>query len=263
MRAVVAVMADGDKDEPLCWICRENPADSGEHRVKASDVRPAAPAISQIKPLYLQKNFQPTNIKIGSAKSQALTFAESICQYCNHTRSQPYDVAWSALSDYLRSHWDTVRRNGRFDLSKPFPGGSRNAALGVHLYFLKVFGCKILEDKIAVDLGPFSKALMEGAAHPEVSLLIADDRFGEGKFLFHDSDVYTMSDETGELHGALWMYNVPPVVIKVAYIKKGARLNAPGHPWHPDKPSKVVKLSPFVGATEPIAGPKAIIPPKD
>jgi hypothetical protein len=179
---------------PPCWICREHPADTGEHRVKASDVRAAAPAISQNRPVYVQKNFQPTNVKVGSAKSKVLTFSESICRYCNHTRTQPYDVAWTALSAYLRSHWNIVRRNGRFDLSKPFPGATRSAALGVHLYFLKVFGCKILEDNIAVDLAPFSKALMGRTAHPEVSLLIADDRHGKGKFLFYDSDVYTMSD---------------------------------------------------------------------
>ena len=68
-----------------------------------------------------------------------------------------------------------------------------------------------------------------------------------------------MAERSGELHGALWMYNLSPIAIKVAYIKTGARLNAPGHPWHPNKPSKVVKLSPYIGATEPVAGPRAII----
>jgi hypothetical protein len=244
----------------LCWICRENPADSAEHRVKASDVRAVAPEISQKNPVFLQKNFQPTNIRIGSAKSKALTFADSICRNCNNARTQPYDVAWATLSNYLRANWNVIRRNGRFDLSKPFPGGTRKATLNVHLYFVKVFGCKIVEDKIGIDLAPFSKALMEGTAHPEVGVLVADDRVGEGKVLHFDSDVHTMTEKGGELHGAMWMYNLSPVAIKVAYIKMGARLNAPGHPWHPSKPTKIVKLGPYIGATEPIAGPKAILP---
>jgi hypothetical protein len=255
-------VSDPASGAPLCWICRTNPADSGEHRVKASDVRAAAPGISQKNPVFLQKNFQPTNIRVGSAKSKALMFSNSICEYCNSTRTQPYDVAWSTLSDYLRSNWAVIRRNGRFDLSKPFPGGTRKATLNVHLYFVKVFGCKLLEDKIPVDLAPFSDALMQGTAHPEVSVLVADDPVGEGKVLHFDSEVHTMAEKSsGELHGALWMYNLPPVAIKVAYIKKGARLNAPGHPWHPDKPSKIVKLGPYIGATEPIAGPRAIVEP--
>jgi hypothetical protein len=249
-----------ERDHPhLCWICRTGPADSGEHRVKASDVRATAPMLSQQNPIYLQRNFEPTNIRIGGAKSKTLTFDYSICRYCNNTRTQPYDNAWSMLSQYLRTHWDDIRRRGRFDLSKAFPGGTRAAALNVHLYFVKVFGCKLVEDKIKVELGPFSRALMEGAAHPEVSLLIADDPVGEGKILFFESEVHTMAERSGELHGALWMYNLSPIAIKVAHIKTGARLNAPGHPWHPNKPSKVVKLSPYIGATEPVAGPRAII----
>jgi len=143
--------------------------------------------LSQQNPIYLQRNFEPTNIKIGGAKSKTLTFDYSICRYCNNTRTQPYDKAWSMLSQYLRTHWDDIRRRGRFDLSKAFPGGTRAAALNVHLYFVKVLGCKLVEDKIKVELGPFSRALMERAAHPEVSLLIADDPVGEGKILFFES----------------------------------------------------------------------------
>jgi hypothetical protein len=246
-------------DLPLCWICRIKPADSAEHRIKASDVRATAPGMSQRTPVYLQQNFEPTNIKIGGAKSKALTFDASICQYCNNTRTQPYDIAWSSLSAYLRTHWRDIRHRGRFDLTKPFPGKTRASALNVHLYFVKVFGCKIHQDGIPVDLAPFSKALMESSAHPEVSILIADDRAGEGKILFFDSDVHTMTEKGGELHGAVWMYNLSPIAMKIAYIKTDARLTAPGHPWHPTKPSKVVKLSPYIGATEPIAGPKAIL----
>jgi hypothetical protein len=160
----------------------------------------------------------------------------------------------------LRSHWESIRRNGRFDLAKPFPGRTRAAALNVHLYFLKVFGCKIVEDKVGVDLTPFSKALIEGTAHPEVSLLVADDRIGEGKILFFDSDVYTMSDKGDGLNSALWTYNLTPVAMKVAYIKNGARLYAPGHPWHPNKPTKIVKLGPNIVTTEPLAGSNALLP---
>ena len=211
--------------------------------------------------MYLQRNFQPTNIPVGSAKSKTLMFRNSICEYCNSTRTQPYDVAWCTLSDYLRANWAVVRRNGRFDLSKPFPGGTRKATLNVHLFFVKLFGCKIVEDNIGIDLAPFSTAIMEGAAHPEVGVLIADDPVGEGKVLHFDSDVHTMTDKSsGELHGAMWMYNLSPIAIKVAYIRMGARLNAPGHPWHPSKPTKIVKLGPYIGATEPIAGPRAVVP---
>ena len=80
--------------------------------------------------------------------------------------------------------------------------------------------------------------------------------------MFYDSDVDTLTDKKSqELHSALWMYNVCPVAIKVAYIKQGAPLHAPRYPWYPDRPSKIVKLGPYHGSIEPNAGPKAIVPP--
>jgi len=47
--------------------------------------------------------------------------------------------------------------------------------------------------------------------------------------------------------------------VKVGYIKAGTPLHVVGHPWHPSRPGKIVKLSPYMGATEPDAGPGALI----
>ena len=72
-------------------------------------------------------------------------------------------------------------------------------------------------------------------------------------------EVHTMKNQLGELHGAVWLYLLHPVAIKVGYIRAGARLHLVGHPWHPSKPSKIVRLSPYLGGTEPNAGPGALI----
>jgi hypothetical protein len=78
----------------LCWICRTRPADSGEHRFKASDVRSVAPRISQVTPVFLQRDSKATNDRVGSARADRLKFAKSICTECNNEITQPYDVAW-------------------------------------------------------------------------------------------------------------------------------------------------------------------------
>jgi hypothetical protein len=118
---------------PLCWICRENPANSGEHRIKASDVRAVAPDLSQANPVFGQERPGPghlTNVPIGSAKSHNLQFKDSICRPRNSTRTQPYDDAWKELASYLRSHWPRIARAGRFDLSSVFPGGKSGHGTG-------------------------------------------------------------------------------------------------------------------------------------
>jgi len=237
------------------------PGDSGEHRFKASDVRAVARQISQSRPVFLQRDSRATNDRVGSAKADRLKFAKSICTNCNNALTQPFDLAWERLSGYLLAGWPTIVKRGSFDLSKAFPDSTRAAALHVHLFFVKLFGCKLHAEGKAIDLAPFSKALMTRTVHPEVSITIANSKIGNGRVLMYDSEVYTMKEKTsGELHGAAWLYLVHPVAVKVHYIKAGATLHAVGHPWHPSRPGKIVKLSPYLGATEPDAGSGALIP---
>ncbi|MGO9935655.1 MAG: hypothetical protein ACLPV8_28135 [Steroidobacteraceae bacterium] len=63
----------------------------------------------------------------------------------------------------------------------------------------------------------------------------------------------------GELHGATWVYLIHPVAVKVSDINAGAPLRTPRWEWRPEAHSKIVKLGPYMGGTEPIAGPKAIV----
>ena len=194
---------------PLCWICRTRPADSGEHRFKASDIRAVAPAVTQATPVFLHRDSKATNDRIGSAKADKLKFAKSICTYCNNTLTLPYDVAWQTLSAYLLASWPEIVKRGSFDLFKPFPGGTRKAALYVHLFFVKLFGCKLHAEGTPIDLAPFSTALPTGTSHPDVSITIANSGVGDGRVLLYESEVHTMADgTTRSLDGALWLYLV-------------------------------------------------------
>lgn len=252
-----------DADPQLCWICSERPANTSEHRFKASDIRAKAPGISQAKPLYLQRQGEATNEKIGGAKAKILKFLPSICARCNDTLTQPYDVAWQTLSNYLHVNWPLAVKRRAFDLSRPFPGATRKAALRVHLYFVKLFGCKIREDNVPISLTEFSAALLNGTANPEVSLFVADSVVETGKvFLGFDSEVCTLrANNPEEIHGAVWTYVIYPVTIKVVYMKTGAPIvPPPGHRWHPSEHSKFVRLSPYYGLTEPAAGAAALLP---
>jgi hypothetical protein len=246
-------------ETPLCWICRTRPANSAEHRFKASDIRQRVPTLTPQAPIYLQRG-SATNQPVGSAKSRALTFKPSICTQCNNAATQRYDVAWETLSKYLRSNWPGIVRRGRFDLSKPFPGSSRKSALYVHLFFVKLFGCKVAEEKAPIDLTALSRALLAETPHPEIVLQIADCDPSGGLAVAYETELNTMRDRSsGEIHGVTWGYLIHPVAVKVSWIKAGAPLHTPGWEWHPSAPGKVVKLGPYMGTTEPTAGPKAII----
>jgi hypothetical protein len=236
----------------LCWICGERPADSAEHKVKASDIRSIAPNLSQRTPAFLQTNHEATNRRIGTANADVLKFAHSLCGYCNNAGTQVYDDAWRKLSDYLHGNWREIAARGSFDLSKAFGAETAKQAVRVQLYFVKVLGCKLLEDGVRVDLGSFSQALLAGTAHPEVTLLVTSSLVPAGELLSYESDVSVLRNGE-EVYSAVWMNLVHPVGIKICYLKAGTPVREPpGFPWHPTRQKKIVKLSPYKGDTEPL-----------
>ena len=154
-----------------------------------------------------------------------------------------------------------MQRAERFDLSKVFAKNRGAADIDVHLYFVKLFGCKLRADAIPVDLSSFSRALMERRAHPEVRLFVADGHIAPGQILAYDSDVSRLSDVSGRVDSALWMYLMAPVAIKVNYLRAGSPLKLPpGTPWHPTQQRKNVYLSPYRGDSEPIPGLARLTP---
>ena len=203
-------------DNLVCWICGERPADS------------------------------------ANASADAPKFPPSMCSQCDNDVTQAYDEAWRRLSSYLHANWREITARGSFDLSKVFGAETAKQAIRVQLYFVKVLGCKLLEDGIRVDLEPFSKALMAGTAHPEVTLLVTSSRVPAGQLLSYQSDVSVLRDGD-EIYSAVWMDLVHPVGIKICYLKAGAPVREPpGFPWHPTRQKKIVKLSPYKGDTEPL-----------
>src|SRR5262249_588214 len=126
-----------------CWICR-GIADSHEHFAKASNVKTYF-GEQHNGPFY--KHTDTTlNKRVISIKSNNLTFKNPICRKCNNQLTQPYDNAWEILSKYLQDHWPIIVKNGYFDLSKVFPKDTHKHALHVHLYFVKLLGCKLIEE---------------------------------------------------------------------------------------------------------------------
>src|SRR5579871_744854 len=102
-----AVSTSGVTPPDLCWICRASPANSGEHRLKASDIRARLPGLGRDNHVFLQRG-RATNDPIISAKARILKYPKSLCTSCNDALTQPYDDAWEKLSKYLYEHWDSI-----------------------------------------------------------------------------------------------------------------------------------------------------------
>lgn len=223
-----------------CWICGAA-ADSGEHLVKASDLRVIfGTGVTQKSPLYLHNSVR-RNVPIGGIKSDKLKYKARICSYCNNERTQPYDKAWEQLSNYLQKREPPIRPGMVVRLDHVFPGGVRKSMLHVHLFFLKHFGCMIAEHAIPLDLDVFAQSILTESAHANVHLALWTGLEKKDKRQVGRTHVQA-AELNGKVAFAAWLYIVDRVAVNVIYALPLERRKALVNSWHPETVGKCVRI---------------------
>lgn len=222
-----------------CWICGDD-ATSGEHLMKASDLRSYFGRVNQRDPIYFHSE-NKRNIPVGSTKSNRFMSKSLLCAKCNNERTQPYDRAWETLSRYLRSNWASISKSKKVDLSKVFPGAVGRQSLNVHLYFVKLFGCRIVEANVPMSIGKFSECLLNGRAHDEVFLVLSETPFLPNYKLAQVTEIQARNIES-VTDKAAWIYTVGELSIQVGYLAKTANDILWPQAWHPSWSSKILKF---------------------
>ena len=123
----------------------------GKHKTKNSDLKLAFGTCSQNNPLYYHDANQANQI-IRGFRSPILKFSNPICNYCNSERTQPHNRAWGFMSLWFRQHIITMKPGNIIRANKIYPFDTRQRMLNVHLYFVKLFGCTLLETAGKVSL---------------------------------------------------------------------------------------------------------------
>lgn len=227
-----------------CWICGQN-ADSGEHRTKKSDLGLVFPSVSPDRPIYTKTEFGKF-VKINSLDSDRFKSRAMICQHCNTTRTQPFDQAWEQLSAYLQENTNHLRLRNSLLLHKVFPGRTKKAMLDVHLFFVKIFGCLIIEHNIPIPIEPFSQAILKRSEHQKVYLGIGYLPKVRGKNIVQISPIETVhSNEDQLLHFASWQYIVKEAFVDISFSFKPEYTAILRNVWQPSDVSKVLRLSEF------------------
>lgn len=215
--------------DPLCWICKTNKADSGEHKTKRSDLLAVLGEPTQEKPFFFHDVDKP-NRPVGSLDAKILKSAVRICAHCNNARTQPHDRAWETMSDRLRSRRLAVGQWVR--CNSVFGQYTKREMLNMHLFFLKLFGCMLVETKangydIPIDIDAFSTAIMSGRPHDEVHL-----QFGKHDGVIGRSNLHvSKTDPGGGILGA-WLYELDTIAVSVLYIQAG-KFEYRRDIWHP------------------------------
>jgi hypothetical protein len=112
--------------------------------------------------------------------------------------------------------------------------------LFVHLYFVKIFGCAIVEHEIPIDIDPFRRALREGIAHPNVWISIGlNTGLPTGR-----TDLELQRERLrGPAVFATWFHVVANTAVNIMYAKLGQNRQGLARAWHPSKNSKNMALA--------------------
>ncbi|WP_211440936.1 hypothetical protein [Collimonas humicola] len=209
--------------------------------MKGSDIRSSFGRVSQDRPLYvhskLGKNVQVRTIRDSAFKSKAL-----LCSRCNNALTQPYDRAWERLSAALRGH-PSLKPRQLIKLNKVFER-PRESMLDVHLYFVKLFGCRIAENSIPIDIKPFADALLQRAAHPQVFIAIGPSSLLlPGKTILEFSEIDTLKLADDRHVYAQWTYRVNNVTVLIMYAEPGQRRQGLSQSWHPSTQGRLLSLA--------------------
>jgi hypothetical protein len=225
-----------------CWICSD-PADTGEHMIKASDLKALFGHTSQDKPLFRRVNSGPQE-KVPGVRSEKLKFRTRLCAYCNNARTQTHDKSWEALVTYLRKRNPEVRPGEVVRVAHAFDNGVRPGLLGVHLYFAKLTGCLLLDGGVPLDTRPLAEAILHNRPHPYLylSFLVLTNRSIQRNAFITPVETITIG---GDLSGAQWFYFVGRIGVHVTYAKSLHNRMKQVHLWHPSDSEKTITLDGF------------------
>jgi hypothetical protein len=112
--------------------------------------------------------------------------------------------------------------------------------LFVHLYFVKIFGCAIVEHEIPIDIEPFRRALQEGIAHPKVWISIG---INTGLPTGRTDLELVRETRGGSAVFATWFYVVADIAVNIMYADPGQDRQGLVRAWHPSKVSKNLALA--------------------
>ena len=216
-----------------CWICG-SVAKTGEHLIKASDLRTEFPKF----PVYYHTDTQK-NLKIQGPKSKKLKSMARICAYCNNELTQPYDRAWEKLSSFLNLRYPLIQSGNRIKLRKVFPGEIHIQMINVHLYFVKLFGCLIQENNIPINLKPFSNAILNNRDHENIYIAICPKLTGVTGY----TDLVISKDQiTGRTVFAVWYYEFCKFCVRVMFVEPNQSRKGLSCAWHPLTVNKYIKV---------------------
>ena len=160
------------ESDGICWWCRSNPATTGEHKFKATDL---TRLMSGDALIWGASDGQTRQVRgksgIQRDRYGVVKFPKSLCSKCNNERSKPFDEAYTTFSDFVAGHPLTRHMPG-IEFAAIFGSGWKKSTLDLARYYAKHFGCRMVADGIGAPVS--LRDFMNGATDiPDCHMVLA------------------------------------------------------------------------------------------
>ncbi|MDR2948830.1 MAG: hypothetical protein LBV71_06440 [Prevotella sp.] len=126
-----------------CWICNENQANSGEHKIKASEIRKLMKG-KKFNGFYINESGLTS---INTSKDRVLKFPQIICDFCNNELTKPADDAYNEFLSYVLNSYDEIAASSKIDFMNIYGTKWKQKKIDFYKYIAKHAGCKSHDDK--------------------------------------------------------------------------------------------------------------------
>jgi hypothetical protein len=237
-----------------CWICG-NPADSREHKFKKSDVSLSSKSWAPSdQPYFVSGGIWR---RIQGPDSQLVKFEKVLCQKCNTTRTQPFDLAYERFADWVNRKGADLMTEPQIDFAEIYSDDWQNGVLNLLKYFAKHLGCRLASDNYALPPSLASSLGTDNLSPFEVSLARNAELAGfpvRGAGMLHNFPLLGYySPRTGAVHHPYISGTI------VGYLDIVYRYDyGPRYAWEGDRvlsSNRIVRLGSYVpGASHPTNG---------
>ncbi|WP_089329990.1 hypothetical protein [Actinomadura meyerae] len=136
----------------MCWWCQEQPATTGEHKFKRTDLTRLMGDGSLLLWGTGDGNTREIRGKSGVKRDRygVIKFPKSLCEPCNTSQSKPFDKAYDVYSRYVGETW--LRPMPGIELQQVFGSEWEESALNLARYYGKHFGCRMVRAGLPVPI---------------------------------------------------------------------------------------------------------------
>lgn len=133
-----------------CWWCGQ-PADSGEHKYKKTDLVHEFGAGPWREPNAIVQVISGRQRDLQSPGAASLKFPKVFCAGCNNARSQSFDEAYMRFANYVAQEEERILNATGFRWSHIFGREWKKGRNLVAAYWLKHIGCRFASGGVEVD----------------------------------------------------------------------------------------------------------------